>query len=109
MRTTSDARTGDRTLQVQTTPMDSSETLAVPYHAIYLSLWVIATKTRCHDTKHPFIHYHKQAFNPIHRSTAWWADKAKGLFALTEEGELGMMNSMVTTVDIRKKHLFIQV
>ena len=33
---------------------------------------------------------------PIHRSTAWWADKAKGLFAITEEGELGMMNSMVT-------------
>ena len=57
---------------------------------------MIAMKTRCHDTKHPCIYYHKHVFNPIHRSTAWWADKAKGLFAITEEGELGMMNSMVT-------------
>ena len=71
---------------------------------------MIATKTRCNDTNPPGNPYHKHAFNPIHRSTAWWADKAKGLFAITEEGELGMMNSMVTTVDTRKnKRLFIQV
>ena len=63
---------------------------------------MIAMKTRCHDIKHPCIYYHKHVFNPIRRSTAWWADKAKGLFAITEEGELGMMNSMVTTVDTRK-------
>ena len=57
---------------------------------------MIATKTRCNDTNPPGNPYHKHVFNPIHRSTAWWADKAKGLFAITEEGELGMMNSMVT-------------
>lgn len=35
----------------------------------------------------------------IPESTAWWSAQSKDLFALTEEGELGMMQTMVTTVD----------
>jgi hypothetical protein len=32
----------------------------------------------------------------IKESTAWWSAQSKDLFALTEEGEMGMMQAMVT-------------
>ena len=37
----------------------------------------------------------------IPESTAWWSAQSKDLFALTEEGEQGMMQAMVTTIDGR--------
>ena len=35
----------------------------------------------------------------VKESTAWWSAQSKDLFALTEEGEMGMMQAMVTTVE----------
>ena len=35
----------------------------------------------------------------IPESSAWWREQSKDLFAVTEEHELGLMSSMVTTAE----------